>query len=73
MREEMASAEDDDNDPHSGLPLSSLERDVIMSESEGVGDDDDYSSLKVHAGLGLGGAGHRSLFSVSPCSIEYQY
>lgn len=36
-----------------------MERDVIMSN--------DYDSLAVL------GSNHRSLFSVTPCSLEYQY
>lgn len=71
MREEMNAGEEDGGD-HSRLPLS-MERDVIMTESEVVDDHDDYSPMTVHSGLGLSNAGHRSLFSVTPCSIEYQY
>ena len=71
MREEMAANEEDGGD-HSSLPLS-MERDVIMAESDVNDDHDDYSPLSVHSSLGLGNAGHRSLFSVTPCSIEYQY
>nr|CAG4646793.1 EOG090X00JH [Megafenestra aurita]SVE92215.1 EOG090X00JH [Megafenestra aurita] len=72
MREEMNAAEDEGNDHHSTLPLS-MERDVIMAESDVADDHDDYSSLTMHSSLGLSKAGHRSLFSVTPCSIEYQY
>jgi hypothetical protein len=71
MREEMTASEEDGGD-HSSLPLS-MERDVIMAESDVNDDHDDYSPLSVHSSLGLGNAGHRSLFSVTPCSIEYQY
>lgn len=72
MREEMNAAEEEGGD-HSSLPLS-MERDVIMAESDAADDhDDDYSPLSVHSSLGLSNAGHRSLFSVTPCSIEYQY
>lgn len=71
MREEMATGEEDGND-HSSLPLS-MERDVIMADSDVNDGHDDYSPLSVHSSLGLGNAGHRSLFSVTPCSIEYQY
>nr|CAG4646020.1 EOG090X00JH [Macrothrix elegans] len=69
MREEMAT-NDDNCDHPSSMPLSDIERDVIMSDSDVI-DDSDYSSLKVHPSVG--NSGHRSLFSVSPCSIEYQY
>ena len=77
MREEMAATTDEmanGDQHHSSMPMS-LERDVIMSEpNEMTGqessqhNEDDYVPMVGHP---LGG--HRSLFSVTPVSIEYQY
>ena len=67
MREEMATGNEEDGGP--SVPMS-MERDVIMSESSDLAEDhqDDYGPIVGHP---LGN--HRSLFSVTPCSIEYQY
>lgn len=59
----MAATEDEE---HTSVPMS-MERDVIMSETDMAGDH--YDSLAVHPLS----SNHRSLFSVTPCSIEYQY
>ena len=60
----MAAAEDEE---HTSAPVSMDGRDVIMSETDMAGDH--YDSLAVHPLS----SNHRSLFSVTPCSIEYQY
>lgn len=58
----MATTEEEE---HASVPI--MERDVIMSETDMP--NDHYDSLAVHSL----GSNHRSLFSVNPCSIEYQY
>lgn len=81
MREEMVTAESDlenVDQHHTSIPMMSMERDVIMSESSDLAAEDqqlkekqptdDYGPIVEHS---LGS--HRSLFSVTPVSIEYQY
>nr|CAG4647646.1 EOG090X00JH [Moina brachiata]SVE92839.1 EOG090X00JH [Moina brachiata] len=60
MRDDVASPDGD---------ASAAERDVVMSDTD-LNESSDYSHL---VGMNLANSGHRPLFSVTPCPVEYHY